>query len=424
MKKTAIFFPGQGPQYPGMGKMFYERSEAIKEIYAQASEVLQYDLARHSFEGSIDGITDTRYAQPAIVVAGYAAYRDYLEHIGPVGLPSFMAGHSMGEITALLCAGALNFSDAVRLAVKRGELMNRVAQDRGGAMAAIKDLFWKDTETICAQIPAEEGHVSVAAYNSDWQTVITGSAKAVEAAGLLCAGEGGIYMPLNIAVASHCPFMQDILAEFGEFVNSLGIQWPSTIVYSCMTGQQYRSVTEIRENITGQLVHPVLWHKILKDIKRKDAGIYIEAGPGSALGKIIGGSEEIVISLEKWPVDKIRTTLGQQVRFIPTPVTKCLSLMISIPDRHDNPETYEDHFLQNYRKVQAIQDAIEAGERLPDIQEMQTAVKLMNEACIAKGTPPQVMEALIRELLKEFPYAIDFFQSYPLRSNLQYEEIV
>ena len=407
MKKSVILFPGQGPQYPGMGKMFYDSSDEVRVIYRQASEWLEYDLAQHSFEGTLDGLSDTRYTQPAILVAGYSAYRYYIANLGLAGLPWFLAGHSMGEITALLCSGALSFKDALRLTVKRGELMNRVSQTKGGTMAAVKELYWKDTERICRQISTAEEHVSVAAYNSDRQTVITGHAKAVEEAGKSCAESGGIFMPLNITVGSHCPFMQDILEEYGDFVSRLKINRPEIPVYCCLTGQLYSSASEIEKNITDQLVNPVLWNKILKDLKRRDAGIFLEAGPGTAVGKFIEGNEGIVISLERSSIDKVREEMGRQVKFIPTPITKCLALMVSIPDMNDRPGEYNNNFHKLYRHLQSLQDTMEKEERLPAMDEIQAAVRLLEPACFSKRIPSTLMQVLKDELIRQFPYTLD-----------------
>jgi [acyl-carrier-protein] S-malonyltransferase len=411
MKKMAVLFPGQGPQYPGMGKMIYESSAAARLIYEEASELLHYDLARHSFEGSLDILSDTRYTQPALVVVGYTAYRYYIDNMGVGGLPSFLAGHSMGEITALLCGQSLSFSDAVHLSVKRGELMSRVSQARGGAMAAVKELYWRDVEEICRNISTEEETVSIAAYNSNWQTVLTGHTGAVEAAGRDCMEKGGIFIPLNITVASHCPFMQDILAEYRDFVIAMKIQEPVIPVYCCLTGQLYTSAAEIGKNISDQLVYPVLWNRILHDLKRRGAGIFLEAGPGTPLGKFIDACDGTVIALEKSSIDKIRRDIGQQVRVIATPLTKCLALMISIPNGNESNVEYADMFIKNYREIQSLQDRLEKEERLPEFQEILIAVQALEPACLGKRVSADLMLTIKKEFIRQFPYTHELFST-------------
>ena len=389
----------------------FDESADIRQIYKDASDLLHYDLGRHSFEGTLDHLSDTRYTQPALVVVGYAAYRYYMASMGLSAQPSFLAGHSMGEITALLCSGALSFSDAVLLSVRRGELMSRVSQTRGGAMAAVKELYWEEVEDICRSVSGDKEPVSIAAYNSAWQTVITGHARAVEAAGKLCAERGGIFVPLNITVASHCPFMQDIVAEYGEFVGSMSIEEPEIPVYSCLTGQLYTSCDEIEENLTNQLVRPVLWYRILRDLKKRGAGIFLEAGPGTPLGKYIGPQDGIVITLERSSAGKIRQEMGEQVKYISTPVTRCLSLLVSIPNRNDDLQEYEEGFVRNYRQILSLQYLLEKENRLPDLQEIRTALRLLEAAGLAKRIPADLSAVIKQEMVGQFPYTRELFST-------------
>ena len=404
MKKIAILFPGQGPQYPGMGKTFYDQSEEVRRLYEQASDILQYDLANQSFHGGFEEITDTRYAQPALIIASYAGFQYYRDVLGLTAFPTFFAGHSMGEVTALLASGVFSFEDAVKLAWKRGELMHKMASSKGGTMAAVKDFDWHRTEEICGKISTKEQHVSIAAYNTDKQTVITGTESAVSAAGEMCAEEGGIFVPLNISVGSHCPIMQDILEEYGDFVKSCTINEPKGVVYSCMTGKPYTSVAEIEQNVVMQLVNPVRWKKIMEHMIKGDAGIFIEAGPGSALGKFIKPENGMVISLEKNSLKDIVQTLGKQIESIPTPLTKSMALAMSIPNFSDDINEYQG-FVKKYAEIKSLQGKIEKEERMPTQEEVCQAVEMLEMAIQVKKITNGLRDAVTSEFIDSFPEA-------------------
>ncbi len=419
-----MLFPGQGPQYPGMGKMFYDASEQVRKIYDSAGAILNYDVAHHSFYSSFTELTDTRYAQPAIVVAGYAAFTYFIEKFGHAVYPSFLAGHSMGELTALLCAGGLGFDEALQLAVKRGELMNRVSANRGGTMAAVKDLHWKETESICAAVSRPEAPVSIAAYNSDTQTVITGNTASVTRAGDLCIEKEGIFIPLHISVASHCPFMNDILDEFSAVVCSCNIRMPAIATYSSYSGRQYETVEQIKENIARQLIAPVQWNEILKDILRRDGGIFLEAGPGSGLGKFMTGEQGTVLPLEKLTFADMNNRLGQLIKQVITPVTKCLSLLVSIPNCNDDEGVYTAYFENSYRKILEIQHMVEEKERLPAISEIKNAIGFFVTACKAKCVSDDAWAVILNDFCQSFPSVREYFNLFHKEPVLLHEKAI
>ncbi len=414
MKKIGILFPGQGPQYPGMGKMFFDADASCRELYARASEVLGYDLARLSFDGELEKISDTRYAQPALVTAGYAAFRCYVKNFGSTAFPSSFAGHSMGEITALLAADTLSFEDAVRLAQKRGELMHQMAKKHGGAMAAIKEMEWYETELICREINTTQNPVSIAAYNTATQCVITGTEQAVNEAGEQCAAHGGIFVPLNITVASHCVFMEEILAEFSEVVEKCELKRPLGKVYSCATGQPYRSVSDIRKNIVNQLTLPVKWLQITADLFRNDVSIFLDAGPGSAMGKLIDPRKGQVLALDKLSVEDVRLKLTDQIKFLPTPITKCLALAVSLPNLNPVPNETYTQFITEYGHVRSLQETLEKESRPPSMEEMQRALRMLDVAMNVKQTSHALRRQVSIEVTASFPGISAPYEQAPL----------
>ncbi|MFM7852117.1 MAG: ACP S-malonyltransferase, partial [Flammeovirgaceae bacterium] len=261
-----------------MGRRIFDLYDHAKDIYAEASDYLGYDVLQKTMESTFEEVSDTRFAQPVLLVSGYMVYRYYVEVMRSEIPPSYLGGHSMGEITALLCGDAISFKDALFLAEKRGELMARVTAERGGTMAAVKDLNTRIVERICAEVCTSSAYVGVASLNTDMHTVITGNTEAVSKAGEACSDAGGIFIPLNITVASHCPFMDGIVGEFYEAAASVQYRTPVCPVYSCLRGQLYRGTEEMAAGLSQQMVAPVQWKNIIEDMKRRDVGVFLEAG--------------------------------------------------------------------------------------------------------------------------------------------------
>lgn len=292
-QKLAYVFPGQGSQYVGMGKALYEGSSAARRVFQQADEILGFKLSKLCFEGPADELEDTINAQPAILtvsLACLAAMREKLEALGHKWQPPrFVAGHSLGEYTALVAAGALDFSDALRLVRERGRLMKEQGDYRPGGMAAVIGLDRGTLELCCQRACEETGRiVSVANANSPEQFVISGELQALDRAIELINHTGARRVfPLRISIASHSPLMHQAAMRLAEIIDRSPLRDPQVPIVTNLAGQVRTSADHIRGELASQMVAPVEWVGSVRQMVENGVDTFVEIGPGEVLSRLI-----------------------------------------------------------------------------------------------------------------------------------------
>ncbi|MDH7499654.1 MAG: ACP S-malonyltransferase [candidate division NC10 bacterium] len=284
MRKIAFVFPGQGSQYVGMGRDFHERYPLARASFEKAEEVLGFSIRQVCFEGPEETLRMTANTQPALLVCSFIAFR-LLEEAGIQ--PDFVAGHSLGEYSALLASGSIDFSDAVALVRKRGEWMQEAVPLGKGAMAAILGMEREAVFRVCEE--ARDGQVvEVANLNAPGQIVISGEAEAVGRAVGIARGQGAkkaILLP--VSAPFHCRLMRPAGERLGEVLAKLRWKDPRVPLVTNVDAQLASSAVQLRSALLRQATSPVLWEDSIRRLQEEGVNVFVEVGPGKVLSGLI-----------------------------------------------------------------------------------------------------------------------------------------
>ncbi len=274
----ALIFPGQGSQKAGMGKEIAARTPAARRVFEAADAALGIDLTRLCFEGPGDELRLTANAQPALLATSIAILVAALEGGAIDRRPAFLAGHSLGEYTALVAAGAIGFEDAMRLVRERGALMARAGVEHPGTMVALVGLDENAAADICDRSGAEACN-----YNAPTQIVLGGTPEAIEKVAALAKQMGGRALPLNVSGAFHTSLMSSAGEDFAAAVDKVSIVRPRIPVISNVSAEPLTSAGSVRTDLKEQMTRPVRWHQSITAMIASGIQRFIEVGPGRVL---------------------------------------------------------------------------------------------------------------------------------------------
>lgn len=307
MSKIAVVFPGQGSQFVGMGRDVYEASAAARRVFHQAEEALGIDLRRICFEGPEELLRETINAQPAILttsIACWEALKEQWAAMGDVVRPRFFAGHSLGEFSALVAAGSLDFKEAVRLVRERGRLMKEEGDRNPGGMAAVIGLADDVLERLCLEARAK-GVVHPANYNAPGQTVISGELAALTAAIELAVERGARkVVRLAISIASHSPVMHQAGERFAQALQVVRLSDARIPIIANLSARAITSADDIRRELAEQITGSVRWSQSVRAMVEAGVHTVVEVGPGEALAGI---SKRVSRDLHAFSVDSMAT---------------------------------------------------------------------------------------------------------------------
>lgn len=296
MSTLALLFPGQGSQIVGMAQALAEHYPAAAAIMAEADEVLGFGLSRLCFEGPEDVLTDTINAQPALLAAGVAALRAVQAALPDLPAPAWAAGHSMGEYSALVAAGALTYADALRLVRERGRLMQQAGRQVPGGMAALLGLDAPEVAALCAAAAAQTGGVvQVANDNCPGQTVISGDDPSLEVAmGLARQAGAKKVVRLAVSIAAHSPLMTPAAAALRRAIDATPIRAPQIPVVGNVNALPLRTADAVRADLAGQLTASVRWTDSMRLLAAEGVTLVLELGPGDVLANLMKRIERSV----------------------------------------------------------------------------------------------------------------------------------
>ncbi len=285
--KVAFIFPGQGSQYVGMGKDWYRSSPIARRLFDSADGVMGFHISYTCFDGTEEDLRKTAITQPAIFIHSAVVYEALREKLSSDSVIAAVAGHSLGEYTALFAAGTLGFEEGLRLVRLRGELMQWCGKVRPGTMAAVIGVSEDKVEEICKDVLAD-GIVRPANFNSPGQIVISGDVEAVHAAMEKCKLAGAkMVKELVVGGAFHSPLMEPALEEFEKALYRAEIKDPRFPVYSNVTAKPIQKATDVRPLLLQQLTNPVKWQQSIENMHKAGVNKFVELGPGKVLQGLV-----------------------------------------------------------------------------------------------------------------------------------------
>jgi len=313
MSRFGMLFPGQGAQSVGMLSALSERCPIVADTYVEASDVLGYDMAALINDGPAEKLDQTEFTQPALVAASVAVWRVWRSSGGRA--PELLAGHSLGEYSALVAADALDFDDALRLTQMRGKAMQNAVAPGEGAMAAVIGLEDEAVRQACAEAEREHADeslvVSAANFNAPLQVVIAGHAEAVASAGRIAKSNGAkLVKPLAVSVPSHCALMRPAAERLQSHLLDIPLREPKLTVLHNVDAQPREDVDGIRRALVRQLDHSVLWADTIRAIRAANCLLFLECGPGKVLSGLNKRIDKSAQSMALSVNDNLRQALA------------------------------------------------------------------------------------------------------------------
>jgi len=357
MKRIALVFPGQGSQYVGMGEKLYLKYNSVKEIYKEANDILGYDLSSICFKGRLSELNRIKNMFPAILTTSYAIFKVYMEEVGIE--PVCMAGHSLGEISALVCSEAVSFADALKLIQFRSELAMQVKKTSQGILGIVDNLECDQVERICKELRSCEKKAAIACYNASNQLVIAGVEDAVLEAGAKAMKLNAKFTPLLYSPPFHSVLMNDISEMFKNRLKEINIQntrWPVISNIDCSI---YERKEQIIDNLADQLRMPVQWMKIMNVFEEFSVDTIIESGPLALMSNLAErynrnfkiysfGQENDREILYTKAADSIGKSEYCNI------MKACMTAAVASPNKNDNQQAYLEGVVKPYNNIKEI----------------------------------------------------------------------
>lgn len=404
VEKIAFVFPGQGSQYVKMGKGLYDNYKLAKDTFEEANDVLGYDIGKICFEGNLSKLNALENLFPAILAVSVATARVFMQDVGL--RPQFCAGHSLGEYSALVCAGAISFADAIKITHKRGLLAKTMDTNRYG-MTILDNTNIENVEALCNKLRLEGKQAWISCYNSKRQVAISGEKDAMRIVEDYVLEEGGQISPLWECPPMHCPIMKIISDQFREELERYEYHSLRYTVISNTKALPYDRDLPIANTLLEQLTKPVQWNGIMRYFQKFGISSVIEMGPKIVLSSF---AEETNGSMKGfcYGQKKVREILPEmlwkgnnQSEVMPTLVTKCLAVSASTPNNNFDEQEYERGVIENHSVIKKIFEQNRKDGQNPTLEQSKKAILCLKEILETKKVPLDEQNEWINQILDE-----------------------
>lgn len=370
MKKIAILFPGQGSQYVGMGREMYDQYDSVKHTFEEASDTLGIDLKRLCWHGQLDTLTQTSNAQPALLTLSVAYFRVFkTEFDFPL---HFLAGHSLGEFSALVCSGALSFADALRLVRQRGEWMEESSKQRGGGMIAVRDL----DPVLIEQIIAERDDVFISCYNTQNETVLSGSEQAISDLLQELRKQQVRVTELTVSAPFHSPYMADAQVKMAQVLSKITFGEFRIPVISNVTARPYECVEQIPTLLSKQMTEAVRWKQTMRYLLEQGVSACIEMGPKSVLKRMATSFPYVRAFSFDQLEDRNRLAYYRQMH-PPAKIAfiqQTIAHAVATKNHNHDEQEYQVGVIKPYEELVALLNVLDEEKREPTESEIRAAL--------------------------------------------------
>lgn len=413
MDRIALLFPGQGCQHRGMGKNLYDEFEVAKKTYEEANDILKYDLSGICFNGSILDLNKIENMFLAILTTSVAIFRVYMQEIGI--LPYIVAGHSLGEYSALTCSGALSFADALMIVRQRGMFAQEVIDSGNGAMTIIDGIETNIVEKVCSSVSSYEKAVNVGCYNSPVQTVISGNEEAVKKAEDILIECGANITPLLMSAPFHSSMMCGAADKLRQTLHGYKFNEFKFKILSNTSALPYQGQDAIVENLTLQMHKPVYWSKALDYIFNEGVTCFIEIGPQALLTGLLKSKNKKVLTYSFGQKDD-RLELIERIRSkgISKPnvnnwessdaygmfLKRCLMTAICTQNLNKDDSEYDNGVIKPYEMIQSLLNQLESKNMTFGEHEIKLATEAIQLILNTKKVPAHMQEKLLNRIFE------------------------
>ena len=413
MLRTALLFPGQGSQFIGMCSDLYKQYYPVRHVFQEASDVLGFDLYKLCSEGDPKQLIKTENAQPAVLTTSVAAYRVFVQEIGVN--PLFYIGHSLGEISALTCAKAFKFSDAVRIVHMRGKFMQEAVRDGVGAMLAIilDEVELEEwTQHECEKYSTQGLSVCISNYNSKKQLTISGNREAVKKIGNKMKARGAKVIPLKVSAPFHCCLMQPAADKLKDLLESVEVSDLSIPVISNVDAKPYHTKEAVKSNMHLQMTSSVQWFKSMQYACSQGISLMFELGPKAVLRQImrdIADKTHVIpiTDCESVDIGKNAVEKGieeeiykmRQAKF--QLINKCLAAVACTKNNNLSSEQYNQRVVTPNSQLSLLSESIEKNGSEPTVEQLKGVLETLKAVFLAKQVPLAEQKERFAEIFME-----------------------